>query len=559
MLSNLHIENIAVIEKASIDFAGGFNVLTGETGAGKSIVIDSINAVLGERTSRELIRSGAKSARVAALFTGISDAVKKLLQEQGYDCEEDSSLLISREISETRSICRVNGRPATVSILREVGHSLINIHGQHANQSLLKPERHLGYLDSMGDYMPLLAEYRSAYRELCRIRDELGGISTDEAEKQRRMEVLRYQIRELSDAKPKAGEEKQLTTRKNQLLSAEEVEKAVERCREALNGTDESGGAVELVNEAAQAFDELGELYPDIDQISARLSDLSYELEDCAREIANLDLDTGVNPGELEEIESRLGTLYQLSSKYRCESDELPALLEQLQQEYSGIERSEDRLRELGEQFQAQKKTTVALAKKLSRARRENASVFAGRVMEELTFLDMPSVRFEVGVTLGKLTASGADTVEFLISANPGEPPRPLAKIASGGELSRTMLAIQNVLADKDDIDTLIFDEVDTGISGRAAQKVGIKLREAAKNRQIICVTHSSQIASQAHEHLLIEKTVRDGRTFTSILPLDLEGRRREIARIMSGDHITDLSLQTAGEMIRMASEKGSS
>ena len=553
MLSQLYIENIAVIEKATVDFHAGFNVLTGETGAGKSILIDSINAILGERTSHELIRTGAKSALVGAVFTNPGGRAVKALKELGYAPEEDGTLMLQREIGADKSACHINGRPATVSMLKKIGPLLVNIHGQHQNYGLLSPENHIAYLDSMGLPADLAAQYRKAYAEMRRARKELAACSMDQEQKARQTDLLTYQINELEAADLHPGEQEELLRQKNLYRNSEKVAAALAQAKEALTGNEEEGGAAAAVSTAAAALADAEQYLPELRPLAERLQNISYDLEDCGEELRGYDSRLEYDPGELEKIEARLDALYQLGLKYGGTVEKMLAYLDRSRAELEKINRSDETAARLREQCRKSEALAQRLAKEISGWRRKAAADFTEKVERELRFLNMPNVAFRVRQKPCPLGPTGGDSVEFLISANAGEPPRPIAKIASGGELSRIMLAVKTVLAGRDEVGTLIFDEVDAGVSGNAAQKVGLKLREVSGNRQVICVTHLAQIAALADAHYLIEKQVRGGRTFTRVQELDEEGRKRELARIIGGAEITPLTLENAAEMLRLA------
>lgn len=554
MLVNLYIENIAVIEKASIDFDMGFNVMTGETGAGKSIVIDSINAILGERANRDMIRTGETRARVSALFSNPGGNVAMKMENYGIEMEEDGSLLLQREFTvEGKSIFRINGKPVTAGILRDIGRQLINIHGQHDNQALLSPQSHIAYLDSMADMEEDRKRYQQCYEKAVAFKRELKSTMQDETEKLRQIDLLRYQIEELEQAGLKTGEQEKLTQRKNQLLNAERIAQAVTAAREMLSGSDERAGALLLAQNAAASLSEASHYLKELAPLAQRLTDASYELEDILSELRETELIEEPSPQELDEIEARLDQIYRLSLKYGQDEEEMLAFLEQAKDKLAGIEHSDERRQQLETAYREQVLQAKALAEVLTQKRWKAAKLFEEQVAGELSFLNMPNVTIKVQISPCKLYWNGGDEVLFTISTNPGEPLKPLSKIASGGELSRIMLAIKNVLADKDDIDTLIFDEIDTGISGRAAQKVGIKLHQVARNRQIICVTHLAQIAAHGDRHLLIEKGIEKGRSVTTVLPLDQNGRVREIARIMSGSELSDIQLKSAQELLENA------
>lgn len=555
MLTSLQIENIAVIEKAEISFDKGLNVLTGETGAGKSIIIDSINAVLGERTTRELVRAGASSAKVSALFFDLSQAVGLVLESLGLEPEEDGSLLIQRSISaDGRSVCRINGKTATVSMLRQLGGELINIHGQHDSQSLLSPDRHIGFIDALAQDGKLLEEYHSLFASYVKVRRALNELQMDEDEKLRKTDLLRFQIDELEAANLQIGERESLTQERTRCLNAEKILQSLRRAYDAVNGTEESLGASQLLTDAAASLQEAARYYDAVDQTAQEVLELSYHLEAYTDEIRSAFDALSYNPGDLERIEERLDLLYKLSRKYGETEEEMLAYLDNARKELDEIAFSEERIEQLHEERRELVRKIKALAVTLSDVRRQTGERFAKQVEEELAYLDMPHVRFLVRHEQTKPGPNGVDEIEFLISANPGEPPRPLAKIASGGELSRIMLAIKNVLSDSDEIGTLIFDEIDTGVSGRAAQKIALKLKQVSAGRQVICVTHLAQIAAQADCHLLIQKTVRKEKTYTQVDALDFEGRKRELARIMGGmEEITPLQLQSAEELLRAA------
>lgn len=556
MLSQLYIENIAVIEKADIDFDAGFNVLTGETGAGKSIVIDSINAILGERTSRELIRTGAKSALVTALFRMENGRASEKLAELGYVPEEDGTLMIQREISnDTKSVCRINGRPATVSILKAIGPLLINIHGQHESYDLLSPDLHIGYLDSMGLSGDLKSRYRRAYDAMRSAKANLDSCNMDEAQKVRQIDLLTYQIEELENADLRPGEQEELNQKKARYRNSERITQSLELAKAALVGDEETPGAVSSIADAAGALSGVEEYLPELHGLAERLQGISYDLEDCGEEMRNLSSNLEYDPAELERIEARLDTIYRLGLKYGGTVDEMLRYLEKSRNELEQIRLSDENAVKYRKEYQECRVRAESLAEEISVWRSRAAKTFAEKVRKELEFLNMPDVTFEIRQERCAVGELGCDRVEFYISTNVGEPPKPIAKIASGGELSRIMLAIKTVLAGKDDVGTLIFDEVDTGVSGAAARKVGLKLCEVSRSRQVICVTHLAQIASLADTQFLILKQVKNNRAFTRVDRLKEEERRREIARMMGGDQITSLMLENAEEMLRMGRE----
>lgn len=555
MLSQLYIENVAVIEKCGLDFNAGFNVLTGETGAGKSILIDSIGAILGERTSRELIRTGASSAFVSAVFSSPNGHVLQKLAELGYSADEEGNVLIQREISQTgKNTCRINSRPATVSVLKEIAPFLVNTHGQHESYQLLSPDLHIRYIDRVGELLPLLGEYQHAYRNMCRIRDELQAFDLDESQKERRMDLLKYQIQELEEAALRPGEQEQLTEKRTLYRNSERLAQQFQLARTLLDG-EEEGGVLSAMAQISSALLDAKRYLPSAESLSDRFQNLEYELQDCSAELSRTAELLDYDPAELEQIEDRLDFLYRLSLKYGETEEDMLSYLENCRAELQNIELSDERLAKLNEQYENAKEEAIRLAKLLSAQRKKAASRFIESVKKELQFLNMPGVSFEVEQERCPLNATGCDKIQFLLSTNPGEPPKPVAKIASGGELSRIMLAIKSVLAGKDEVDTLIFDEVDTGISGSAAQKVGLKLRQAAEGHQVICVTHLAQIAALAQNHLLIQKKQQQDRTFTEITPLDTEGRANELARIMGGFPVTELMLENAREMLRLAEQ----
>lgn len=554
MLSQLYIENIAVIEKAVIDFHDGFNVLTGETGAGKSILIDSIHAVLGERTSRELVRTGARTAFVSAVFTNPEPVACEKLGAFGFAPEEDGTVMIQREINpDGKAACRINGRPAAVSILREVGSSLINIHGQHESYDLLSPDLHIHYIDRMGLPQGMLEQYREAYDHMRHIQQKLSSFQIDEQQKARRIDLLTYQINELEAADFHEGEQEELNRRRTMFLNSEKIAAALTSAKSALDGDEETAGALSALSSAFAVLNEAERYMPELSELAGRIKNIEYDLEDCSEELRALSSGTEYDPQELEILEVRLDLIYRLSLKYGGTVEQMLAFLEKSKEELEDIQLSDENIARLTKEYGAAQLQAQTLANHISELRGQTAGAFTEKVKRELQFLDMPNVDFEVRRESVELNPLGCDKMEFYISTNPGEPAKPIAKIASGGELSRMMLAIKTVLADKDNIDTLIFDEVDTGISGSAAQKVGLKLKEVAGNRQVICVTHLAQIAALGDTQYLIKKHVRENKTFTDVTELDYEGRKQELARIMGGAQITPLMLQNAAEMLDMA------
>lgn len=551
MLATLNIENIAVIEKANIDFSDGFICLTGETGAGKSIIIDSINAVMGEKTSRELIRTGAETAMVSALFTNIPKDTADLLDEMGLPAEDDGSLLIQRIIKKNAgNICRINGAAATLSMLKSISATLIAVHGQSDSRELMAPENHIKYIDRLANNDELLKEYAEVYNRIRSVKREIERISADESEKARRLDILSFQIDELKNANIRAGEMDELKAQRDLFQNSQSIIENLSAAYEALSGSEYIRGAAELSGDAASRVESVSQNAPQLKKIGELIREASITLSECATDISEFIDSLNFDPALLDSIEERLDELFRLSRKYGETEEEMLAFLHNAEKEREEIELSEERLNALYEEIGKLKEELISAAEKLTESRRKTAEVFEQRVKEELKFLDMPYVQFKVDIQKSAYKADGADKIEFLLSANPGEEPKPLIKTASGGELSRIMLAIKCVLSDADTIGTLIFDEIDTGVSGRAAGKVAIKLKETAKSRQVICVTHLSQLACMADSHLLIEKTVSGGSTFTSVRELDFEGRKREIARINGGMNITPALLKSAEEML---------
>ena len=552
MLSVLKIRNIAIIENAEIEFNKGFNVLTGETGAGKSIILDSINAVLGFRTSRELIRTGETEAEVTALFSFVGEKTIGKLNELGLPQNDDNSLLITRTITHDKNVCRVNNSLTSVSALREIGNTLISIHGQQDNRELLDNETHIGYLDAVAENTSLLSDYNSVYNEFSKITSQIKSLMTDEAEKARQIDILSFQIDELKKAEITVGEWEELKNKRTEIQNIEKISEGFRNANDALSGGDGFTGAVELVLGAEKALSQVANFSKDAEKLSTKLNDIYYELNDIADTLRFSDGESEYSRNDLEAIEERLDLLYRLSKKYGSTEEEMLEFLCKAEEKLNSLTSSEENLEVLKEQRRVILEKATTLAKKLSECRKETAEKFRTDVMEELRFLDMPSVEFKVQFTEVELCENGIDSVEFLISANVGEPPKPIAKIASGGELSRIMLALKNVLSDKDEISTMIFDEVDTGVSGRAATKVAQKLKQVSDGKQVICVTHLAQLAVLADNHYLIEKSAKDGKTYTNVTPLDFEGRKYEIARITGGGEITETQLKNAEEMLNM-------
>lgn len=552
MLKNLYIENIAVIEKTSIDFSEGLNILTGETGAGKSIVIDSISAILGNRTSRNLIRNGSTSAFVSAEFINLSEQALNILNGYGFVPEEDGSFLIQREITLSgKGKCRINGRPTTVSVLKEIGIYLINIHGQHESYELMSPELHITYIDKVGNLEEDLEEYRKIYKEYKKLSTELNKSIFDEAERMRKIDLLSFQIEELERADFHIGEYEELTEQKNILENREKISVALHTSHDYLNGNDEFDGALQLLEMSVNELSNISDVMSDTENIIQRIQNALYELDDCRNEITYLCDNSENEIGDINEIEERLDLIYKLGRKYGITIEEMLKYLETSRKELDYLMKYEENREQLKENCNNAYKTALSLAKKLSGKRKAISKQFSNAVKSEMTFLDMPNVELYVSQKECELNNFGCDNIEILISTNLGEVPKPVAKIASGGELSRMMLAIKNVLADKDNIDTLIFDEVDTGISGSAAQKVGLKLKEVSASRQVLCVTHLAQIAALADNHFKIQKSVSEGKTFTNVTQLTYDGRKEELARIIGGVEITKATLDYAEEMLR--------
>ena len=555
MLTNLYIENIAVIEQTNIDFSRGLNVLTGETGAGKSIVIDAINAVLGHRSSRGLIRAGADSAFVSATFEDVSDLVIKKLCSMGYTCE-DGTLILSRELGASgKNTCRINSRPAVVANLKEIGEYLINIHGQNDNLELMNPALHIVYVDALAGIAPQLSEYRRLYREMKAVEEELAAADMDEAERLSRIDLLTFQIAELEDADVTEGEYNALSAERTALQNREKIAKELMRSRVALDGDDDVDGVLRMLDDAAASSLNAARYLPALEEVSDRMYAALYELQELSRELENAMDDIDADPGRLEEIEERLDLLYRLRRKYGESEAEMIAYLENSKEELKQLTDYAYNREQLEHKHDELYRAAYNSAKELSEIRARTCEDFRTAVEREMAFLDMPNVRLAVDREEVEMNARGIDRIEFLISTNPGEEPKPVSKIASGGELSRMMLAIKTVLSKADFVETLIFDEIDTGISGSAAGKVGKKLAQLSCDSQILCVTHQAQIAAFADRHLLISKSVRDGRTYTRVDALDDEGRVGELARIVGGEHVTDTARSHAKELLRDARE----
>ena len=555
MLSSLQIENVAVIQKANVHFEKGLNVLTGETGAGKSILIDSINAILGNRASKDLVRTGAAKAVIRAAFEDVPPAVLDSLEKAGY--ERSEALLLSREITaEGKSTCRINGMPATAAVLRELCGGLININGQHDSVGLLNPARHEGILDAYAQNSAEYQAYYAIYRELVGVKKTLDSMITDEGEKQRRIDLLSYQVQEIDDAALTAGEEQALESRRKVLANASTIRDRIAQCYALLSGGDEAPGAVDLLGEASNAVDAAAQLDGALSAGAGQLLDLYYTAKDVAADlIGRLDAyDT--NDAELDEIEQRIDLIYKLRRKYGDTVEDILAFGERARQELEMIQSSQKRV----EHLQKEQRRLYTLAREkaelLTQTRLKAFEELNKRISDTLDFLNMPGVRMTLRHTRGPLASHGQDSIEFYISTNPGEAPKPLAKIASGGELSRITLAIKNAMADKDAVPTVIYDEIDSGVSGKAASRIGEVLRQSAEGHQILCITHTAQIAALADCHLLIQKNITNERTYTEIHPLDENGRVEALARLISGDHVTELSLANAREMLGWSAGK---
>lgn len=551
MLELLHIENIAIIEAADIEFAPGFNALTGETGAGKSIVIDSLSAVLGQRTSRELIRTGAEKAFVSAAFSGMAP---ELTEELGIQPEADGTLLLQREIqTDGKNVCRVNGRPVTVGQLRALGARLLNIHGQHDGQQLLDEEQHIVYLDSFGRVESLAITYAEKYKNFTDIRRQIGALQMDEAEKARRVDTLQYQIEELRRAKLTPGEEEELTARRGMLRNAEKFLDAVAGADYALNGDDSGGGALSALRQAQDALGGVRHLDDAFGQLYERLGEAYSEVYDIAATVEDKRGELDVSPGELDRVESRMDLLYRLKKKYGATVEDMLDYQARCEAELAQIEDAGDTLARLEQALSKAEKEARQAAQALSDARKAAAEQLTAQILAELQQLDMGKIRFAVDFAEKPLDSDGMDTVRFLMSANVGEELRPIHKIASGGELARIMLAMKNVLSEQDHVGTMVFDEVDTGVSGRAAQKVAEKMARISRRKQVLCVTHLPQLAAMADTHFSVEKGERGGRTYTEVRRLDREQRRRELARLTGGSHVSQTMLDGAEELLAQA------
>ncbi|MBR2411489.1 MAG: DNA repair protein RecN [Clostridia bacterium] len=554
MMKSLNIENIAIIEKASAEFTAGLNILTGETGAGKSILIDSINAVTGEKTSRELIRTGEDAAQVSAFFENISDEIKLKLSESGLPCEEDGTLLLYRKIfRDGKNLCRINGAPVTVSMLKSIGMGLINIHGQRDSQALLDSERHIEFLDGFGGFGKEKQDYLDAFLRMQEIKSEIRSLNLDEAYKIRQTELLTHQIKELENAEITVGEKAALNRKKNILNNSQKLTTALRGALEALSGNDEISGAYSLIDSASSLISSVSSLAKGLDSLTEQLGNANSYVDDCVRLIDDVLRQLEGIDGDIDSIESRLDTLYKLSKKYGETEEEMLSFLENAKAELESIVTSDERLNELNTEFAEILKSCREKAQKLSSKRKKAAEKMASAVKYELSFLDMPSCVFKVSITEAELSETGADAVEFLISANPGEEPKPLNKVASGGELSRIMLAMKNVLNKEGGVDTLIFDEIDTGVSGSAARRIAVKLSEVSEHSQILCITHLAQIAAFADSHKFLYKEVAGGKTYTRIRELASSDREKELARMTYGSAAEEIHIESARQMIASA------
>lgn len=551
MLKTLCIENIAVIEKADIEFSKGFNVLTGETGAGKSIVVDSINAILGERTSKELVRAGSENAFVTAYFEDINSEVKQKLNEFDLPCEDDGTLMLSRKISaQGKSTCRINGSVCTVSMLKEVGNLLVNIHGQHDSQTLLNADYHYKFVDMYGSLDGVLDEYKQSFKQLLSVRKQLKALTLDADERDRQIELLDYQIKELTDAEIKVGEWDELKKRKNLILNSQNLLQSLNSALAAFNGSDDYSGISTLLSTVVKELGTVSDVDGDIKAVYDKAEALNDSVEVVKDALLDKINSIEFEPEELDRIEERLNLYYTFSNKYGETEQDMLYYLDEAVKKRAAFENSEEELEKLNVRYDEIFNQTVALAQKLTDLRKSTAEKLGNEICKQLEFLDMPKIKFTTSFEKGNLSANGWDKIEFLIATNVGETAKPLAKIASGGELSRIMLAIKSIIAQKDSIDTLIFDEIDTGVSGKASRKIGLKLKELGAFTQVICVTHSAQIASVADSHFLIEKNVENDRTYTNVTVLDYDGRKNELARIMGGINATESLLKSAEELL---------
>lgn len=555
MLKTLSIENIAVIEKAVIEFENGFNVLTGETGAGKSIVIDSLNAVLGERTSRDLIRNGESKAVVNAYFDDVSDSVLRVLSDYGIEC--DGELYISRQLSSNgKSNCKINSMSVTASMLKEIGRKLVNIHGQHDSQQLLDPNLHYTFIDKLSTDDTYLYSYSNSFKEFMAVRRKLKALTKDDDDKESKLEILNFQIDEIEKANIKIGEKAELTEIKSKILNLEKIKSALSAVSEFCSGSDENGGAISVLQSLKSKLVPLCEIDSQLESVYKSVDEVSEKIENLSDVNENKLSDLSINEQDLNDIEERLDLLYNLSLKYGETEKEIFEFLDDAKKQRDLIIFSDNEIESLSKRYDELYENVVDRAKKLSEHRKKTAKIFEKNVKEQLEFLNMPNVKFCVDFSQGKLSSTGFDNIEFLLSTNPGLPLKPLSKIASGGELSRIMLAFKNIIAASDDVGTLIFDEIDTGVSGGASRKIGLKLKEVSNSTQVICVTHSAQIAAFADRHLLISKDIENNKTYTKVVPLNFEQRKYELARIMGGKDITPSLLNSAEELLVSQEDK---
>ena len=550
MLANIHIENVAVIEKQDINFDDAFNILTGETGAGKSIIIDSINAIMGQRMSRDLIRSGASAAVVIATFSDVSDIACEILKDCGYE-DEDGMFILQRQMTAGgKNICKINGRPAPLSVLKKVSPVLINIYGQNEGYDFMTADSHIKYIDALGEYGDILDEYKSKYAVYSDLRRKLINLRDNIQDRERKIDLLQYQIGEIEEADLQPGELEELESRRLILNNSEKIKTGISSAYSLLVG-DEEEGAISILDNVCDTLSDIAELYPDLNDVTSRIQSVYEELNDCHYEIRDLIDEVDFDPREIDEVEERYDLIKNLSRKYGDTIEEILSFCEKSQKELDDLIQFDVNKEKLEKDFTKAKKDLLEIAKKLTAARTKAADSFSKAVMQEMRYLDMPNVVMVPSITKCEFTENGCDRLELLISANPGEEPKPLSKIASGGELSRIMLAIKTIIAEKDEIATLIFDEVDTGISGSAASKVGRKLQQLSKSHQVLCITHQAQIAALADIHLFISKNVSDGRTYTTVRELDFDERKYELSRIIDGNNPSKLSLQHAEEMLR--------
>ncbi len=555
MLSELYIENLAIIEKTSIKFTLGFNVFTGETGAGKSIVIDAINAVLGQRTSKDFVRHGQKKAIVTARFTDLNKSAIDKLVALGFEEDDEEDLIITREISvDGKSKANIYGRPVNISVLKELGAELINIHGQHDNQILLAVDKHIDILDSYGEFNNILTKYQESYKKVVLIKREMKSIAIDENEKENQIELYTHEIEEINSANLEIGEEEELIERRDEIKNHANIVEQLNQAYHLVYGQDGEGGAIEMFQLAEQALDKISDC-SNVEELYSKSSSINEEIYEFSNLLRNKLDSIEFNQNELDEIEERISKINDIKYKYGNSVEDVFEHLEDITQKLENLNLSEERLMELNEQGEKEYKKVVEYSTKLSEQRRKAANKFTKNISKELVFLDMPNVQIEVNMENVKANFKGVDSIEFMISTNKGEPPKPIAKIASGGELSRIMLAIKNTLAGQDEVQTLIFDEIDTGVSGSAARKIGLKLKQVANNRQVLCVTHLAQIAGLADTHFLIKKETKGSKTSTFVDSLDMDGRVQEVARIMSTDKITDLMLESAREIIEQTND----